>query len=77
MELILLTTVFASVIQSGNALEVALGCTILLVIMWYLTDSKQTSTQERLYGNVEVFAIPLLFTFICGMLIQIVRILAV
>jgi uncharacterized membrane protein YhdT len=71
----LVTTILGSAIQFGNALAVALVCTIPLVIMWYLTDARQTPTQVRLYGNIGIFAIPLLLTFICVMIIQIFQIL--
>ena len=73
--MILLTTVISSIIEFSGAFGVALGCTIPLMIMWFLTDSKQTSNQERLHNNIEAFTIPLLVTFIFGMIIQVFRIL--
>jgi len=75
MELMLLNNLFISIIHSGNAIEIALACTIPLAVTWYITDSPQTHTQERLHRYLGLVVTPLLFAFICLMIIQIIEIL--
>ncbi len=70
-----MTTAFSLQVISDIGIGAALASIMVLSIIWYLSDLKETSTQIRLCSYLSIFIVPLLIMFAYVVIYRIIKIL--